>query len=305
MDVSVKKIIRNVTSSIVAIVAMFSVILTMGIVFFKTTLINENTYKNIFEKVGVYDEVLKSIEDNVTYALVVNNIKTDILDDLISKEEIVDAIDSVTYSVIGFLKGNDTVTSLDMGIYEKRVDDAINKYLRDNSMYLNESQKNDIENMKSSIINIIDSELQIVNFKELSSSAPIKLLSKIVNILNNNLVLIGFIIINALLLRVFFLIWKTRRVRGFAWMGYTLVSAGLIVFLISFSGYLSKFYEYAVIAIPYVANTVGVIIKTYLLNMSIISSVVIIIGLLSMSIYWKHLYRRYYNIYSNRAHKSL
>ena len=129
MDVSVKKIIRNVTSSIVAIVAMFSIILTMGIVFFKTTLINENTYKNIFEKVGIYDEVLKSVEENVTYALVVNNVNTDILDNLISKEEIVDAIDSVTYSVIGFLKGNDTVTSPDMGIYEKRVDDAINKYL--------------------------------------------------------------------------------------------------------------------------------------------------------------------------------
>lgn len=293
MDVSVKKIIRNVTSSIVAIVAMFSIILTMGIVFFKTTLINENTYKNIFEKVGTYDEVLQSIEENVTYALVVNNIQTDVLDNVISKEEIVDAIDSITYSVVGFLKGNDEVVSHDTTIYEKRVDETINNYLRDNSMYLSESQKNDIENMKASIVNIIDSELQIINFKELSNSTAIKMLSKIVNILNNNLVLIGFILINVLFLSIFFLIWKTRKVRGFAWSGYTLVSAGLIVFLISFSGYLSKFYEYAVIAIPYVAETVGFIIKKYLLNMSIIAAVVIIIGMLSMSIYWKHLYRRY------------
>ena len=296
MDVSVKKIIRNLTSSIVAIVAMFSIILTMGIVFFKTTLINENTYRNIFEKVGTYDKVLQSIEDNVTYALVVNNIQTDVLDNVISKEEIVDAIDSITYSVVGFLKGNDEVVSHDTTIYEKRVDETINNYLRDNSMYLSESQKNDIENMKASIVNIIDSELQIINFKELSNSTVIKMLSKIVNILNNNLVLIGFILINVLFLSIFFLIWKTRKARGFAWSGYTLVSAGLIVFLISFSGYLSKFYEYAVIAIPYVAETVGFIIKKYLLNMSIIAAVVIIIGMLSMSIYWKHLYRRYYNI---------
>ena len=180
MDVSVKKIIRNVTSSIVAIVAMFSIILTMGIVFFKTTLINENTYRNIFEKVGTYDKVLQSIEDNVTYALVVNNIQTDVLDNIISKEEVVDTIDSITYSVIGFLKGNDTVVSHDTTIYEKRVDETINNYLRDNSMYLSESQKNDIENMKASIVNIIDSELQIINFKELSNSTVIKMLSKIV-----------------------------------------------------------------------------------------------------------------------------
>jgi len=293
MNISVKKIIRNVTSSIIAIVTMFSIILTMGIVFFKTTLINENTYKNIFEKVGTYDEVLQNIEDNVTYALVVNNIQTDVLDNVISKEEIVDTIDSTTDSVIGFLKGNDTVISHDMSIYEKRVDETINNYLRDNSMYLSESQKNDIENMKASIVNIIDSELQIINFKELSNSTAIKMLSKIVNILNNNLVLIGFILINALFLSIFFLIWKKRKARGFAWIGYTLVSAGLIVFLISFSGYLSKFYEYAVIAIPYVAEAVGFIIKKCLLNMSIIAAVVIIIGMLSMSIYWKHLYRRY------------
>ena len=295
MDISVKRIIKNVASSIIAILTMFSIILTMGIVFFKTTLINEHMYKNIFEKVGIYDEVLNSIEENVTYALVVNNINKDILDNLISKEEVVDAIDSVTYSVIGFLKGNDTVTSPNMSIYEKRVDNAINKYLRDNNIYLDQSQKNDIENMKSSIVNIVDSGLQIVNFKELSSFTPIKILSKIVNILNNNLVLIGLIIIDVLLLSVFFLIWKKRRASGFAWVGYTLVSAGLIVFLISFSGYLSKFYEYAIIAIPYVANTVGIIIKNCLLNMSIISLVVIIIGLLSMSIYWKHLYRKYCN----------
>lgn len=293
MNISLKKIIRNVTSSIIAIITMFSIIATMGIVFFKTTLINENTYKNVFEKVKVYDKVLENIENNVTYALVVNNIQSDILDNIISKEEVVDTIDLITYSVIGFLKGNDEVISSDISVYEKRVDEAINKYLRDNSMYLSESQKNDIETMKSSIVNIIDSELQIINFKELSNSTAIKILSKIVNILNNNLVLIGFVLINILFLSIFFLIWKTRKVRGFAWIGYTLLSAGLIVFLISFSGYLSKFYEYAVIAIPYVAETVGFIIKKYLLNLSIIAAVVIIIGISSMSIYWKHLYRRY------------
>ena len=67
----------------------------------------------------------------------------------------------------------------------------------------------------------------------------------------------------------------------------------MILFLLSFSGYISKFYEYAIIAIPYVAKAVGFIIKKYLFNMSIIGLIVTFIGFFYMSFYWKHLYRRY------------
>lgn len=67
----------------------------------------------------------------------------------------------------------------------------------------------------------------------------------------------------------------------------------MIVFLLSFSGYLSKFYDYVIIAIPYVAEAVGFIIKKYLLNMSIIGCVITCMGIFCMSFYWKHLYKRY------------
>ena len=155
------------------------------------------------------------------------------------------------------------------------------------------SQKSDIENIKESLLNIIDSDLQIINFSELSKSNAMILVSKIVSVMNNNMVLVGCLITNVLLLSLFFPIWKRRRARAYAWIGYTLVSAGMILFLLSFSGYISKFYEYAIIAIPYVAKAVGFIIKKYLFNMSIIGLIVTFIGFFYMSFYWKHLYRRY------------
>ena len=164
MNILVNKTFKNVISSIIAIVTMFSIIATMSVVFFKTTLINENTYKSVFEKVGTYDDIVESINDNIGYTLVVYNIDKNILKDVISKEEVVDIIDSTIDSFIGFLKGKASVLSYDKSIYEKRIDDAINNYLRDNSMYLNESQKSDIENIKESLLNIIDSDLQIINF---------------------------------------------------------------------------------------------------------------------------------------------
>ena len=84
MNILGKKTVRNVLSSIIAILTMFSVIVTMGLVFFKTTLINENTYKNVFENIGTYDKVVESINDNIGYTLVVHNIDKDILKGVIS-----------------------------------------------------------------------------------------------------------------------------------------------------------------------------------------------------------------------------
>ena len=293
MNISVKNILKNIISSIIAIVIMFSLIITMGIIFFQNTLINENTYKSVFEKVGTYDKVFESIEDNISYALVVNNIPKDTLKGIVSKEEVVNAMDSITDSFIGFLKGESFTNSYDISEYKKRIDNGINKYLRDKNVYLNESQNNDIENMKTTILNIIDSELQIINFSELSKSNAMIIVSKIISVLNSNMVLISAIVINILLLSLFFVIWRRRKARAYAWIGYTLVSAGMVVFLLSFSGYLSKFYEYVIIAIPYVAETVGFIIKKYLLNMSIIGGVITCMGVFFMSFYWKHLYKRY------------
>ena len=84
-------------------------------------------------------------------------------------------------------------------------------YLRDNSMYLNEDQKSDIENIKESLLNIIDSDLQIINFSELSKSNAMILVSKIVSIMNNNMVLVGCLVTNILLLSLFFPILEKKK----------------------------------------------------------------------------------------------
>ena len=89
--------------------------------------------------------------------------------------------------------------SYDIGEYKKRIDNGINKYLRDKNVYLNESQNNDIENMKATILNIIDSELQIINFSDLSKSNAMIIVSKIISVLNSNIVLISAIVVNILI----------------------------------------------------------------------------------------------------------
>lgn len=294
MKFSSKKIGKNIASTVVAIILMFSVIVTIGVVFLKTTLVNENTYKKVFESAGIYDKVYESINENIEYALVVNNIPVDTLDGVLSKNDVTNTINTTTESFIDFINGGDNfVISHDLSIYSKRVDTNINKFLRDKNMYLNEEQSKDLDFMKQNIIKIIDKELQIINFNELSKSSPMIMLSKIVGILANNFVIAGIIVLDIMLMSLFVPIWGRRKVRAYAWSGYSLVGAGMVVFLLSFSGYISGFYEYVIIATPYIAETVGLVIKKYLFNMSVISGIVVLMGIVSMSFYWKHLYKRY------------
>ena len=91
---------------------------------------------------------------------------------------------------------------------------------------------------------------------------------------------------------LYFVIWR-RKSRRFAWIGYSFISSGLLVFLIGLSGYISGFYDNFAIAIPYIATAISLIMRKCLLSLTFIGFIVLVIGLCFMSVYWKHLYKRY------------
>ncbi len=295
MNFFIKKFSKNITSFFIAIVLMFSVILTTGVIFFKTTLVNDKAYIGVFEDNRTYDKVYESIVSNVEYALIVNNIPKDTLDGIISKDEVVDVINYTAKTFIGFINGKGVdVISHDFSVYNDRVEYKLNEFLRENNMYLNKEQTNDLNYMKQNIRNIIEGELQLINFEKLYKSDAMIILSKVFGMLNSSLAIIAMIILDIIFISLFFVIWNKRRARAFAWAGYSLIAGGMLVFLLSFSGYLSGFYDYVIIAIPHVAETVAAIIKKYLLNMSIIGGIITVIGIFNLSFYWKHLYKRHY-----------
>ena len=81
---------------------------------------------------------------------------------------------------------------------------------------------------------------------------------------------------------------KKKFHRTFAWIGYSAVASGLIIFLISLSGYISKFYDSLIIGIPYLKNFIVAIIKGYLKNLCINSLFFIIFGIIFIIVYFVH-----------------
>ncbi|MGL5346384.1 MAG: hypothetical protein ACRDA3_03455 [Peptostreptococcaceae bacterium] len=289
-----KKNIKNIISFIISLVLMFVIVITSGVLFFRGTMLNDQSYINVLEKNNIYDKIYYNINENLEYLLLTNNIPKDTFEGIILKTEVKASVDSYVYSVVDYMKNKKVeIPPLDMNVYEERFNEDINEFLMFNGMYLNEEFKQNLEEFKSTFMNIIKSDLQVLDFNALSNASSMKAIAKLSGFINSGTVVLGLIMVILVLCLLIALVWRRRKARIFAWVGYSFVSSGLLVLLVGVSGYISGFYNHVAIGIPYLATAVSAIIKHYLFNLSIIGLIVFIIGICVVFRYWIHLYKKY------------
>ena len=286
--------IKNIISFIISLMLMFLVLATSFTLFFRATILNPKTYINVIEKHNLYNDIYENIYANIDYLVLSNNMPEDTLDELIYEEDIKQVVDDYIYYVTGFMKNEASeIPTISMEIYEARINDKIDAFLDKYSEYINDDFKNNIEDMKVTILNIIKSDLEVINLNQLSKSSAIKTIAKISTILNGGMLIVIMFAMIILVSSSYILIWRKRKFRRFAWIGYSFMSSGLLVLLIGLSGYISGFYDNFAIAIPYIATGMSLIMRKCLLSLTFIGFIVLVIGLCFMSVYWKHLYKRY------------
>lgn len=292
---------KNVISFILSLLTMFLILVGSLSLFLNKVVLNENNYISILEKENVYEQVHEYINENIEYLLVSSNIPVNVLSDVVSEDEIKNVFRNYVYSTVDFMKnGEGEIPPLDMSIYEKRVDDKINKFLRDNNMYISTEFSNNINGFKNTVLNIISGSLQIIDFNILSNSSMIKLVAKLFSIVGSIKFILAIVCSILVLCVAQFLVWsKRRKNRRYAWIGYSFVSSGMIMLLVGFSGYISGFYKHVAIGVPYVKSIAVGIMKDYLLSFTYIGMGCTILGLVFMIIYWKHLFK----VYSKKSTK--
>lgn len=289
-----KKYIKNIVAFIISFILMAVLLIASLTMFFRGTILNPQTYIGVLEKHNIYNQIYDNIYSNIHYLLLSNNIEEKTLDGIITIDEVSEVVNDYIYYTIGYMKNESMeIPKIDMSVYENRLQSKVNKFLSENSMYLNEEFKANIDELKGTVLDIIKSDLEIINLNELSKSKGMNIIAKVSSIINSGSVIIDLLILVIILMGMISLIWRRRKARKFAWIGYSFISCGLIVFLIGFSGYISGFYNHVAIAIPYLATAMTFIIKKYLLNFTIIGCLVLFIGICFMSIYWRHLYKKY------------
>ena len=286
--------VKNIISFIISLVLMFLVLATSFTLFFRATILNPKTYVNVIEKHNLYNGIYENIYENIDYLVLTNNMPEDTLDGVIYEDEIKQVVDDYIYYVVGFMKNEGSeIPAVNMEIYESRINEKIDNFLNNNSEYINDDFRSNIEDMNTTILNIIKSDLEVINLNQLSKSSVVKAIAKISTILNSGILMVIIFAMIILVSSLYIIIWRRRKSRRFAWIGYSFMSSGLLVFLIGLSGYISGFYDNFAIAIPYIATAISLIMRKCLLSLTFIGFIVLVIGLCFMSVYWKHLYKRY------------
>lgn len=290
-----KKILKNSLSFIISLLTMFIIIVTCMTIFLDKIVLNEQTYIKILDEKNIVSQVKKNIYKNLDYVLVSNNIPSGTLDGIISRSEIKENYYDYINFVVEFMKNKKVeVPTIDKKVYIKRIDTKIDDYIMKNKKNIGNEFYGNLEEFNNAAINIISSNLQVIDLDALNQSTTIKLIAKISELIVSEPIFILLIVLALLLSLSHFIVWRrTRKIRAFAWAAYPFLASGIIFFLIGFSGYLSKFYENIAIGVDYIKNISIGIIQTYFLNITYTGIIVFIIGMLIMSIYWKHLFKVY------------
>lgn len=284
------KKLKNLASFIISLLLTFVFLANIFLVFFKNTVLDIGLYIEALENNKGVESIYESINDNISYLMLTNNIPQDTMKDIITTKEIQDQVDSTMITMVSFVLGMDSnESSLNTEPYLEKFDEKMNNFIAENSITMTDNLKNNINTIRASVDTILTSELEIVDLNKFVNSSVGNKIKKAFSILNSTAFSISVLAIDIILIAFIALIWGKKKFhRTFAWIGYSSVASGLILFLISFSGYISKFYDSLIIGIPYLKNFIIAIIKGYLKNLCINSLFFIILGIIFITIYFVH-----------------
>lgn len=284
------KKLKNLASFIISLLLTFVFLANIFLVFFKNTVLDIGLYIEALENNKGVESIYESINDNISYLMLSNNIPQDTMKDIITTKEIQDEVDSTMITMVSFVLGMDSnESSLNTEPYLEKFDEKMNNFIAENSITMTDNLKNNINTIRASVDTILTSELQIIDLNKFVNSSVGNKIKNVFSILNSTAFSIAVLAIDIILITLIALIWGKKKFhRTFAWIGYSAVASGLIIFLISFSGYISKFYDSLIIGIPYLKNFIIAIIKEYLKNLCINSLFFIILGIIFIIVYFVH-----------------
>lgn len=160
------KRLKNVASFIISLLLTFVFLANIFLVFFKNTILDIGLYTEALENNKGVESIYESINDNINYLMLSNNIPQNTMKDIITTKEIEDELNSTMITMVRFILGMDSKeSSLNTEPYLEKFDEKMDNFISENSIIMTEDLKNDIKSIRASVNTILTSELQIVEFK--------------------------------------------------------------------------------------------------------------------------------------------
>lgn len=162
------KKLKNVASFIISLLLTFVFLANIFLVFFKNTILDIGLYTEALENNKGVESIYESINDNINYLMLSNNIPQDTMKDIITTKEIENELNSTMITMVSFILGMDSKeSSLNTEPYLEKFDEKMDNFISENSIIITEDLKNDIKSIRASVNTILTSELQIVDLNPL------------------------------------------------------------------------------------------------------------------------------------------
>ena len=180
------KKLKNFTSFLLSLLLTFVFLANIFLVFFKNTVLDIGLYNEALENNKGVESIYESINDNISYLMLTNNIPQDTMKDIITTKEIQNEVNSTMITMVSFILGMDSnESSLNTEPYLEKFDEKMDKFLSENSIIMTDSLKNDIKSIRASVNTILTSELQIIDLNKFINSSIGNKIKKALSILNN------------------------------------------------------------------------------------------------------------------------
>lgn len=304
------KIVKQIATMLLSLCLML-LIMVICLLSSIPSFLNSDTYHEILDEAKAYELIQESIQNSLDDMLLVNNIELKTLENFITVDEVKEFVSKDVNSLLSWLTGSgDKVEALDLTTYESRFDERMSTFFRDNQYLLDSNAKKDIDAMKENTIQILNGYLRLLDFEKILQFEPIAKITKLVGMINFKL-LIGAMVVGVILVIGLIVACaphtkssktedessqqKSRKKieNGLLWSGYGILAGGMIIFTIFFSGVQSKFYQYTAIQLPYLKQTLALLIEQWFVTLYVSGLVAIGIGILLMVPYWGRLYKEY------------
>lgn len=285
------KRVKQIITVLLSLCLMF-VIMLICLLSSLPTFLMPQTYHEALEQVNAYTYLQESIQNSLDDLLLINNISRDTLSEFVTVGEVKQAVSQDVDALLAWLNGTGPqLSALEMSQYEARFDERIATFFRDNQYYLNDTEKQEVEVMKQSAMNMIRGNLRMLDFDVLTQTAPFTVIPKMIQLVDINLIVMGLGIISVIISAIFLIMSRRKITEALLWIGNSILAGGLIIFTLFFSGIQSGFYKHIAIQVTYLRQAIGLLIEEWFTTLYRFGLIAIGIGILLLLPYWIKAYK--------------
>ncbi len=285
------KRVKQIITVLLSLCLMF-VIMLICLLSSLPTFLTPKTYHETLEQVNAYTLIQESIQNSLDDLLLINNISRETLSEFVTVEEVKQVVSQDVDALLAWLNGTGPqLSALEMSQYEARFDERMATFFRDNQYYLNEIEKQDVEVMKQSVMNMIRGNLRLLDFDVLTQTAPFTVIPKLIQFVDINLIVMGLGIIVVIISTILLIMSRRQITEALLWIGNSILAGGLIIFTLFFSGIQSEFYQHIAIQVTYLRQTIGLLIEAWFTTFDRFGLIAIGLGVLLLLPYWIKAYK--------------